>query len=141
MKNLFLFVAIMYVLSLTAAAQDPGLEGDWIAVNERTRGITRIRISQDERGPVIEAWGKCHPMDCVWGATRLAPVGDSVEDVRFVRGFAVWDPGFATKYVNVVYKRNTLIVETTTIFNDRSQRSNFRAVEVMRREGTSDLER
>lgn len=139
MRQAFLVVGLLLTLSFTAQAQAHGLEGEWVSVNDRTRGITRIRISQDEAGLVIEAWGKCHPTDCVWGGVRLQPVGDHVDDFRSARGFAIWDPGFATKYVNLVSHRNRLIVEVTTIFKDDSRRANFRMVETLRREGGAEL--
>lgn len=139
MRKAFLVVGLFLALSLTVLGQAFELEGEWVSVNDRTRGITRIRISQDGAGLVIEAWGKCHPTDCVWGGVRLLPVGDHVEDFRSARGFAIWDPGFATKYVNLVSHRNRLIVEVTTVFKDCSQRANFRMVETLRREGEAEL--
>jgi hypothetical protein len=90
-------------------------------------------VANGGSGWSVEAWGKCHPTDCVWGKIKLTPIGDAVEDDSFERGFAVWEPGFASKYVEFAMEGDLLRVEVITIFKDRSRRSSFRSVEYFRR--------
>ena len=132
---LFIFVTSVFAMPQIVSGQDAGLAGDWRAANPRTRGITRILVSGAETGSSVRAFGKCHPNDCDWGLATLYPVGDSVEDHSFNRGFAVWDSGFATKFVTITKLGDCLAVETVTIFKDRSGRANFRMREVLKRAG------
>ncbi len=136
-----IFLGFIFISSSFAANwQAHDIEGEWISVNPRTRGISSIVVSQDGSGWSVEAWGKCHPRDCVWGSVALTPIGESVEDGSFNRGFAIWDAGFALKYVTFTVNRDRLTAETITVFKDRSRRASFRSVEVLRRadEGLSD---
>ena len=128
-----LFVCVLAVSAFSAEGQTPDLEGEWINVDLRTRGLTRLVISKTENGWSIGAWGKCHPKDCSWGAVVLAPLGNSVEDYSFNRGFAVWNAGFATKYVTLTLSNGQLTAETINIFRDRSGRAHYRTVDVFQR--------
>lgn len=124
----------IFIASAMVSAQGPDqLSGDWANSNPRTRGITYLNIAADRVGWNVEAWGKCHPTDCEWGRTPLTPIGESVEDDRFDRGFAIWKAGFANKFVEVAMEGSLLRVEIVTIFKDRSRRSSFRRVEYFRR--------
>jgi hypothetical protein len=133
----FIFVAVISIFAVPQiiSGQEPGLAGEWRTTDPRTRGITRVVVSMEESGSSVQIFGKCHPKDCDWGWVQLHPLGVSVEDHSFAGGFAVWDAGFATKYVTVARAGDTLTVETVTIFNDRSRRANFRVREVLRRQG------
>lgn len=126
--------------AFAASWQTQDIEGEWISVNPRTRGITSIIVSKDGSGWSIQAWGKCHPRDCVWGSVALTPIGESVEDVSFNRGFAIWDAGFAVKYVTLTVVKDRLTAETITVFKDRSRRASFRSVEVLRRADEGPLD-
>jgi hypothetical protein len=130
----FTILFCIYLASTMVSAQGSDrLSGEWMNSNPRTRGITSIVVVDGGSGWSVEAWGKCHPTDCVWGKTKLTPIGDSVEDDSFDRGFAVWEPGFASKYVEFAMDGGLLRVEIITIFKDRSRRSSFRSVEYFRR--------
>src|SRR3982750_4968948 len=123
-SNLFLVLTFL-VLSGASFAQSqpqPQFEGEWINVDPKTRGLTRLVISREENGWGIQAWGRCHPSDCVWGIVPLEPIGKSVTDSSFNRGFAIWDPGFATNYVTLRLEKGHLFAEMITIFKDRSRR-------------------
>ena len=128
-------VASMFAVPHVISCQDSGLAGEWVTTNARTRGITRIIVSREGAGWSAQTFGRCHPHDCDWGWVPLLPVGASVEDDSFGGGFAVWNAGFATKYVTMLKTGDTLTVETVTIFKDRSRRANFRAKEVLKRDG------
>jgi hypothetical protein len=133
MKRVFLLPAILTMAAVVTFGQATSLEGEWVAVSASTRGITRIVIAPERDGYTVEAWGKCHPNDCEWGKVILTAVGDSVEDNSFTRGFAVWEPGFASKYLVFSLDRRMLRVQTVTIFRDRSRRASYRIVEYLRR--------
>ena len=120
------------------SCQEADLAGEWLTTKPRTRGITRIVVSKGESGWTAQTFGKCHPNDCDWGWAELHPMGASVEDHSFDSGFAVWDPGFATKFVTMVRTEDTLKVEVMTIFKDRSGRANFRMREILKRQSTPE---
>lgn len=133
MKHLiFLFLTVLFISS-ASHAQNVDLEGEWTAVSPNTRGLTRVVVTSDGEGSFVEAWGRCHPQDCEWGRTLLTPVGKGVEDRSFKSGFAIWEPGFASKYVMFSLDRRMLRVETVTVFRDRSRRSSYRSIEYLRR--------
>ena len=133
MKRLALLFVIFLVGSFASYGQATELEGEWVSMSPRTRGITKIVITSESDGHVVEAWGRCHPTDCAWGRTALTRVGKSVEDNSFTSGYAIWEPGFASKYVLLSIDRRMLRVETVNVFRDRSRRSSYRVVEYLRR--------
>jgi len=124
---------LCFLASSVVSGQTADIEGEWVNVDSRTRGLTRLVISKSEKGWSIEAWGKCHPKDCVWGTTFLAPLGSSVEDHSSNQGFAIWKAGFATKYVTVTLGDGQMAAEIITIFCDRSGRANVRSVDAFKR--------
>lgn len=128
-----LLVCVLTVWVFSVGGQTPDLEGEWVNVDVRTRGLTKLVISKTEKGWNIGAWGKCHPKDCVWGSTVLAPFGSSVEDYSFNQGFATWNTGFATKYVTLTLAEGQLTAKTITIFRDRSGRANFQNLDVFQK--------
>ena len=136
--GLILFVAVISICAAPriVSGQDADIAGEWVTTNPRTRGITRIVVSREDAGWFVQTFGKCHPTDCDWGRVPLHPVGESVEDDSSAGGFAVWDAGFATKFVTMSRRGDTLSVETVTIFKDRSGRANYRMKELLKR---SDL--
>ena len=133
MKRLAFLVVIFLAGSLANYAQGTELEGEWVAMSPRTRGITKIVITAESDRHIVEAWGRCHPTDCAWGRTELTRIGKSVEDQTFRSGYAIWEPGFASKYVMISLDRRLLRVETVNVFRDRSRRSSYRIVEYLRR--------
>ena len=133
MKRLALLLVTFFVGSFANYGQGTELEGEWVSISPRTRGITKIVITSEPDGHIVEAWGKCHPTDCAWGRTGLARLGKNVEDQSFTSGYAIWEPGFASKYVLLSLDRRLLRVETVNVFRDRSRRSSYRIVEYLRR--------
>ena len=133
MRRLGVSFVILILLSVSGFSQGSDLEGEWVSVSPRTRGLTRIVITAEPDGYIVEAWGRCHPADCAWGRTALTRVGKNVEDDSFTSGYAVWEPGFASKNVMFSIDRRMLRAETVTILRDRSRRSSYRIVEYLRR--------
>lgn len=132
-------IAILMLSASAVFGQLSDLKGEWESISPYTRGITRVIITSDPNGDSIEAWGKCHPRDCGWGKTLLSRVGKSVDDHSFNRGYAIWEPGFASKYMLLTIDRRMLRIETVTIFRDRSRRSSYRSVEYFRRVDGDEL--
>ena len=135
---LFVIVISIFLLPKTVSGQDADIAGEWVTTNPRTRGITRIVVERSESGWSVRAFGRCHPNDCDWGWVPVLPVGQSVEDNSFATGFAVWDPGFATKYVTLPRTGDNLTVEIVNIFNDRSGRAHYRRKEILKRSGAPE---
>ena len=130
---IFVIVILIFPAPETVSGQDADIAGEWVTTNQRTRGITRVLVAKGESGWSVQAFGRCHPSDCDWGWVPVMPVGRSVEDHSFATGFAVWDPGFSTKFVTMARTGDHLIVEIVNIFNDRSGRANYRAKEILKR--------
>jgi hypothetical protein len=131
--GLVVILAIIKIASVQADQQD--FIGEWVNVNLKTGGLTRLVISEDDNGWAIHAWGKCHPEDCDWKTVRLPVLSSSVADRSFKYGFAIWEFGFATKYLTLSKDGDQLKVEVVTIFkeNDRHPRSNTKYTDRMRR--------
>ena len=135
-KSCFLLILISLVFTFNSSAQvadSPDLLGEWVNVDPATRGITGVVIAPGRSGLAIQAWGRCHPRDCEWGETPLHLVANSVDDRAYKGAFAVWNAGFATKYVTVTRCKDQLVAVVMTIFKDGSNRSNFRSVQFFRR--------
>ena len=125
----------------TVGQAQTALAGKWQNIDPRTGGMASIAIVQSGPGLDVQVWGRCHPIDCDWGKTRMLPVGESVDDRSFRHGFAIWQLGSSTRYVSFSLNADgdLLSVSTITIFSDRSGRSNFRVTERFRRSGTDPL--
>ena len=110
--------------------------GEWTNIDSQTRGITRISIWEDSDGLKIEAWGKCLPTDCDWGAVPAHKIAASVvSGGKFDYLFAIWSLNFADNYVNFKLSDDPepkLILTTVNIFKDKSKRADFGNQEVLR---------
>ena len=127
--------AVFIVAFVLVGRAQTGFVGEWQNVDPRTGGMTSIAIAPSSPNLDVQVWGKCQPSDCNWGKTRLFLVGNSIEDRSFRNAFAIWQTGFGVKYVSFSLSPdgNLLGVQTTTIFNDGSGRSNFRVTERFQR--------
>ena len=131
--TLFVIVTSILLAPESVPGQDADIAGEWVTTNPRTRGITRIVVARSQAEWSVRAFGRCHPSDCDWGWVPVRPVGRSVEDHSFATGFAVWNAGFATKFVTMARTGDSLTVEIVNIFNDCSGRANYRAKEILKR--------
>ena len=116
----------------------PSYLGEWKNINSQTGGITRIVIWEDGDNLKIEAWGKCHPTDCDWGAVSAHKIASSVNIRRnagqFDYLFAIWSFNFKDTYVNFKLSDDDelkLILTGVDIFKDRSGRPDYGTQEVM----------
>lgn len=106
--------------------------GKWVNMDADTRGITRLSVETNGDEWEVEAWGSCQPKECEWGKTQLHQLGDSVDDKEMKYGFAHWDSGHADTHVTFRIEKGRLMVETYTIFKDKSERSSYRSKHVFR---------
>ena len=109
--------------------------GEWVNMDENTRGTTKLLISEKEDGWFIHGWGACHPIDCDWGEVPLLLVADKSHSKNYVRGFAIWKPGFKTGYMTLRIRDNHLFVEKVNVFKNDSKRSNYFSSEAFQRKG------
>jgi hypothetical protein len=94
--------------------------GSWANVDAGTGGITRFEIRAEGASLVVEAWGRCHPTDCVWG-----PAAAGQRDVADGRFSVVWRPTFAIIRVDLALEPGGLLRAThCTTFTDGSGRPN-----------------
>lgn len=125
-----LFPALLALVAFAASgwAQSRGLAGEWVSINERTRGLTRVVIAAEDDGLTVEVWERCHPTDCEWGKRTLGPFTSESVDRRFA-----WMPVNATTHLIFSIDRRMLLVETVTLLPHRSKRPSYRKSEYFRR--------
>jgi hypothetical protein len=148
MKSLTLISVLMVCsLALTSNAfsnptdvSEPQINflGKWVNVDPEG-GLTKLTISRDKDSWKIEGWGKCEPSDCEWGKVPFNLIGTSIGDKSFDIGFATWEFEGATKvdmksFMTVKLVGKKLLVEKITIFTDDSGRSNYRSINLLKKE-------
>ncbi len=113
---------------LSSASAQTGLTGVWHNTDKKTRGITKLVITNSLGGAKIRAWGQCHPKDCDWGTRKLHVLGSSVSSKVKPYGFAIYGQKFAVRYLSLRRSGKYLVAEINTIFLDKSGRSNYRSI-------------
>jgi hypothetical protein len=114
------------------AKKETSFVGKWVAA-KKDGGITRLEITGKGNKLKIQAWGKCHPKDCDWGAVPLNLLGETVSAQELPYGFATWDLKFKVAHMTLRLERNDLVVERYDIYTDDSGRSNYRAASRFKR--------
>ena len=61
MKLSALLMITFLAASVASYAQGSELEGEWVSISPRTRGITRIVISAESDVHIVEAWENAIP--------------------------------------------------------------------------------
>ena len=105
--------------------------GQWVNENPAASGITRIDIASKWPVVQIKAWGKCHPVDCDWGAP------ETYDNSFIARGelYVTWRTNFADRRQRMtVLPDGRLQVETHTHFTDLSRRVDYDGTEIFRRQ-------
>jgi hypothetical protein len=135
-----LTVACLFAFGSTVCiAQDPRpFVGDWINVDTKTSGTARLKISDEKQILKIRGWGNCTPGECDWGAVRLHLFRSQENPRRFDYGFASWDWRFAECHMVLHLDQNVLLVDSYTIFKDKSGRTDYRSVATFKRTNDSD---
>lgn len=82
-----------FVLALLAITQfavaDDTLTGTWLNVDSKSGGVTRILIKSTPTGLAVTTYGKCSPVDCVWGETTLTPTSATTFSFGYVNSHGV----------------------------------------------------
>lgn len=73
MKPILILLALISFSPMLHA--DNSLIGTWLNVDSKSTGITRLLIKQTNDGLTVTTFGRCSPLDCVWGETALVPNG------------------------------------------------------------------
>ena len=140
LKRTMLFVIITLIvtttvfgLSMNNETHQDQFQGAWINVNPETRNISSITVKKEDTTWIIQAWAKCHPEDCDWGAVTLNLIGDSTTDKTFDCAFAEWEFDFKKTYLSMRMQGDILVVETISVFKDNSNRSNYQSLNLMKR--------
>lgn len=106
--------------------------GEWVNADPETRSTTKVRIAVVDGIPTIQGFGKCHPTDCDWGATRLHLCARSGEEKQIV-GLASWDQTFKDHHMVIRLERGVLSIDSYDIYKDNSRRTNRSTGETFRK--------
>jgi tetratricopeptide (TPR) repeat protein len=101
--------------------------GVWVNTDPDTGGITKIAIYEKDGATLIRAFGSCSPKDCDLGSTEFHALGDTARSMEFPYGFATWNSGFAVYYFTLKLDNDKISVTNSTIFKDKSRRTNYRS--------------
>jgi hypothetical protein len=107
--------------------------GKWVPVAKDRGGLSKVDIAKSESAWTIRIASYATFTETDWGKSRLQLVGKDVDAKTYDRGFAEWKHGFANEYMMLYTEDGLLVIESYTIFNDRSGRSNYRDIERFRR--------
>jgi len=120
---------LMMLISIsTCTASLSQFAGDWTNVDSNTGGITTLGIGISGSSASVQAWGKCHPTDCDWGAVPAYSFGPDVssDPVNQAQALmAVFDAGFSETTLFIKPQGNRLSVQSYTRFKDSSGRANY----------------
>ncbi len=107
--------------------------GQWINTDANTRGVTRIVITEDQDGMLVQAFGACSPTDCDWGVVR----GRHSQSADALTLEAFYDPGFAQTSVALILRGDGSLMEFSsfTHFTDNSGRPDMSAQHTFVRAG------
>ena len=84
-----------------------------------------MKITADDDGLIIHAFGACAPPFCDWGEVRGRIFADAVTSKRGLAFSAVYDFGFKETYLQAKVKKGVLVVANLNRFKDGSPRSNY----------------
>ena len=117
--------------------------GVWENVDSQTVDLTKVIITNDNNELFINAFGKCNPRDCEWGKVKIFEIAASIEEEKNVLPFdyllAIWEMDGQIKNAMTIIMKITiksgpnpkLYIDTITIFNDNSERSNYHDLNIM----------
>lgn len=100
--------------------------GEWINVDEKTGGLTRITVTTTKDGGwIIQAWGAASGGEIDWSKTTLTLLrdyeanGDTDEEKCMNKyGFAIWVKKHADTHLTLRLEKDRLLCEAYTLFKD-----------------------
>jgi hypothetical protein len=126
------FCTLTLFFPFATSAQLSQFAGNWQNIDPKTRGITRLEISENEKDVTVHGFGRCSPIECDMGkakATAYAPSVDSnlLETAQALT--VIYKSGFAEKIMMIrPIEGDRLRAEIFTHFTDNSRRSDFTEV-------------
>lgn len=140
----YVFLVVLglgFAVSLSAVNQDYFI-GNWLNVNQATRGIMAIQMGRQNGQADMRAWGACSPTPCKWGQTRMSFLAPSVSSQEVSEARAVFVTGFSRTELTLRPVGNGMLrVESMTHFTDNSGRSDYTETETFRRVGWDQWDR
>jgi len=86
---------MIFIVSPVWSSGEDKFVGLWLNNDAKTRGITKLQISENNEGFIAQAWGRCHPKDCDWGKVDIEMFTRSVNDKISRWGLATWRKQYA----------------------------------------------
>ena len=112
---------------MRAASSD--FVGTWLSIDQNTRDIAYIRVTNAPSGLSLQVFGACSPTPCDWGTVPAHLYARTVTEDAFQGAIVItgnYDHGFARiEVVLQVTGANRLRYETLTEFRDKSGRSDY----------------
>jgi hypothetical protein len=105
--------------------------GTWVNRNSKTPGITRIIIAKTGGRYFIQAFGKCHPTDCIWGERPLKNVQ---LNSRQATAIANYDVSFKKEMLRINASDGKITIVSSTHFIDGSGRPDYTSREYFRKD-------
>jgi hypothetical protein len=106
------------------------LNGVWINVNPKTRGLVRIEIQNKK----IHPYGACHPDPCDWGVLKVKGFASTVDSGVAVALTAKQTTSFSHSEITLSLEHDgRLRAEVFTHFTDNSGRADYRSVDYFER--------
>ena len=154
MKKVFLALFILSTLVFYSFSQEQTdlrnelvsrFVGEWVNLDSNTGNLTKVIITNDNNELLINAFGKCHPIDCEWGKVKIHEIAASIDNDDNVLPFdyllALWEIEGAIKNAMTEIMKITietgpkpkLHIETITIFNDNSGRRDYHWFGIMKK--------
>jgi hypothetical protein len=103
--------------------------GEWVNVDPKTRGITRLLVQRSGPALTIHTWGRCHPSDCDGGAATANPLGENVShsaDQPIVSLSATFLRSFEEERLTLrLLEPNKLTATSDRHFTDKSGRADY----------------
>lgn len=127
------------------------LVGEWKNTNPHTPGVTKLIISYENNKFVIEAFGNCTPTDCEWGKVVAREIAASIIDDENIFPLdyllATWEiDGKSKNDMTEIMKIEietgptpNLLIETITLFNDDSGRSDYHGFAIMAKKAQTEI--
>ena len=152
MKKVYFVLSILTTLNFNSFSQEQTnlrnklvsrLVGEWTNLDSNTGSLTKIIITNDNNELSIQAYGKCHPTDCEWGKVKVHEIAASIDDDDNILPFdyclAIWEidgkiKNALTQIMKITIEtgpKPKLHIETITIFNDNSGRSDTHLYEII----------
>lgn len=99
-------------------------KGLWINEDNKTRGVSKCKISFKNNRFVVQMWVTSHPQDCDWGKknSNELETGSSKFEI-------LWDHNFTESLVTYEIIDGKLKVTDKRHYKDNSEREDFTSIE------------